>query len=306
VAKDFHRPILLSEPTDTACLAEKQGEVQAELYLTTPTIPTDPVSPFQGTGTPGSETALTAALITNLNAVSRAQLESLTKEDRKKSMLSRLSPETEGLFTLLAAHDWNDASPKLNVFAEKLLSDKDPTKALNVVHSATRNWKGRVCECGILQFFSTGYMANNIHARPSGFTIFMCHPDKALSSRSTKNAQQSIRSMLGENKIDEASIKYFASQDFFLANNITEFEGQLETCILFLELMTQKKGIASEGYGFLKSVLHDEYQTFTNLFRNDPHFGVRLGYLADRVFQRFINKLVVYDDNPEPLLAAGQ
>jgi hypothetical protein len=305
VANGLGKPVLFSDPPDTDLIDTKQAEILAELYADPNPTAAGTTTTADHTGAPPDSSALTAALISNLNAVSRAQLDSLKKEERKKSMLSRLSPEAEQLFTLLSAKDWTDSSPQLNTFSEKLLADKDPTKALNIVHSVTRNWKGRVCEKGLIQFFSSGYMATDIHLKPSGFTIFMFHPDKTSSGRSNKTAQQAILSMFGETKIDDESVRYYASQDFYLASNPAEFEGQLETCILFLDLITQKDGIASEGYRFLLKFFKEEFQTFTTLFAGDPQFGIRIGYLADRVFQRFLNKLVAYQDVPSPITSAA-
>jgi hypothetical protein len=111
--------------------------------------------------------------------------------------------------------------------------------------------------------------------------------------------------MFGDTKIDDESVRYYASQDFFLATIPAEFEGQLETCILFLELITQKNRIASEGFRFLQKFSDDEFQTFINLFAGDPQFGIRIGYLADRVFQRFLNKLITYQDDRIPITSAA-
>jgi hypothetical protein len=209
------------------------------------------------------------------------QLDTFGKEEQKKSMLSCFSPEAANLFTMLSAANWMDATPQLNPFAKKLLADKDPTKALNLIHSSTWNWRGCVCEKGHIQFFSSGYMASNIHLKASGFTIFMFHHDKTFTGRSTKTTQQAIQAMFGDANIDDESAKYYSFQDFFLAKTMTNFEGQLKTCINFLELMTSPNGITSEGYWYLKSMIHDEYQTFSNLFSSDSQFGVRIGYLAD-------------------------
>jgi hypothetical protein len=304
VTQGLNRPVILSDPPDTDILDEKQREIQSELEGSPMQHP-EPTTPTQTTGEDGTPSALTAALISNLTAVSRVQLDSVGKEDRKKSMLSRFSPEAAQLFTLLSASNWADASPTLNQFATKLLADKDPTKALNLIHSATRNWRGCVCEKGLIQFFSSGYMATDIHLKPSGFSIFMFHPDKTSSGRSTKITQQAIQAMFGDTKIDDESVKYYASQDFFLAHDLTSFESQLDTCISFLEMMTRPKGIATEGYRHLRTLIREEYRTFSNLFLGDSQFGARLGYLADRVFQRFANKLVTYDHEPKPILAAS-
>jgi hypothetical protein len=301
VANGHHKSFELFDPPDTETIDEQQRSILAELEA--PSYNNDD---YAGPSAQiNNNPALTTALIQNLNLVSEAQIASFGKADRKKSMLSRYSPEAANLFTLLSATSWTDENPQLNPFTEKLLADKDPTKALSIIHSATRQWRGRACEKGLIQFFSTGFMANDIHTKPSGFSIFMFHPDKSANGRSLKSTQQSIQAMFGDTKIDDDAVRYYSVQDFFLATSLTEFEGQLSTCIRFLELLTHPDGIASEGYHYLQSMLRDEYQTFANLFRGDPHFGIRIGYLADRVFQRFLNTLITFDGMGRPIITAA-
>jgi hypothetical protein len=52
-----------------------------------------------------------------------SQLKRDQKEDKKKSMLSRLSHEGGSLIKLLAAKDWKDGNPKLPAFTKKILED---------------------------------------------------------------------------------------------------------------------------------------------------------------------------------------
>jgi hypothetical protein len=54
-------------------------------------------------------------------------------------MLSHFLPEAANLFTLLSASNWMEATSQLNPFVKKLLANKDPTKALNLIHSSTQN-----------------------------------------------------------------------------------------------------------------------------------------------------------------------
>jgi hypothetical protein len=69
----------------------------------------------------------------------QSTLRAVTKEEKRKSTTSQLLPEAKDLFTLLLATNWGDRYLKLNDFSERLLADKDPTKALNLVHLLTRN-----------------------------------------------------------------------------------------------------------------------------------------------------------------------
>ncbi len=68
-----------------------------------------------------------------------------------------------------------------------------------------------------------------------------------MANQTNKTIQQSIRSMFGEHKIDEGSVKYYVSRDFYLLDTLENLEVQIEMCVKFLDRMTQKNGIASEG-----------------------------------------------------------
>jgi hypothetical protein len=59
-------------------------------------------------------------------------------EDKKKSMLSSLSPEAVQLFSLLSAQDWQHWQPKLNSFMKQFVSDKDLRCALGTMQTQTK------------------------------------------------------------------------------------------------------------------------------------------------------------------------
>jgi hypothetical protein len=76
------------------------------------------------------ERNLHKAMVRSLQAMTSSQLKRDQKEDKKKSMLSRLSPEGGSLFKLLAAKDWKDGNPKLPAFTKKILEDRDSNRAI--------------------------------------------------------------------------------------------------------------------------------------------------------------------------------
>jgi hypothetical protein len=150
------------------------------------------------------------------------------------------------LFTLLSAKDWSDYKPELSEFAKQLLADRDPFKAMNLITSETRAWRGTVGRRGITQFFCMGYAATDIETQPGGFTIFMFRPKNAAQPLSQAALKQSLRHLLGDTKVDDDTVLYFAQNDFYLPDSIDRLEVQLQTCIQFLDLITATKGIASQ------------------------------------------------------------
>ena len=163
-------------------------------------------------------------------------------------MLSRLSPEAAKLFELLAARHWKDEQPRMTRFVKDLVSDRDSHRALGVMKTVTKNWSGRVSEKGLLGFFANGFAANDITEAPGGFTIFMFRPLTAPHSSDKKGRRQQVRSMFGSTELDDDAVRYYAENDFYLADSLEGLEEQIYTCIKCLEKLTEREGIATEGF----------------------------------------------------------
>jgi hypothetical protein len=136
------------------------------------------------------------------------QLKETERETKKRSMTSRFSIEAADMFTLLSAKDWSDKKPKLNLFTEKLTKDKDAMKALNLIASCTREWKGIVSKKGLTQFFTTGYAALEVSIQPSPKSRGSRLRSPSLSNKvydlslaTHKSTKTQSRTLLGTNTI---------------------------------------------------------------------------------------------------------
>jgi hypothetical protein len=130
----------------------------------------------------------------NLTAVTTSTIERNNREDGRKSMLARYSPEQANLFKALSAQDWHDHHPKINDFMKSILSERDASRALDTVASWTRKWAGVVSRKGLTQFFAHGYAATDPLQGPGGFTAFMCRPKEAKTARSEEEKRSTLRS----------------------------------------------------------------------------------------------------------------
>jgi hypothetical protein len=75
--------------------------------------------------------------------------------------------------------------------------------------------------------------------------------------------------------------------------------------VKFLDRMTQKNGIASEGSSYALDFIQENRTIFQNFFfENDRLFGVKTAYLLDRVFQKFVNQLATYRHRTHSITAA--
>jgi hypothetical protein len=243
-------------------------------------------------------------MIRNLAAMTSSQLKRDARDERKKSMLSRLSPEAGKLFDLLAARDWEDENPRMSKSMRDLVSDRDSQRALAIIKTQTKRWSGLVSEKGLLSFFANGFAANEIQESPGGFTIFMFRPITATHTKDKKGRQQQVRSMFGSTELDNEAIKYYAKNDFYLAETLEGLEEQIYTCIKCLEKFTERHGIATEGFEHGLQMLQDKKRIFHHLFSMDRLFPVKFAYLLDRVFQNFVDELGNFYNDERPIRRA--
>jgi hypothetical protein len=134
-------------------------------------------------------------------------------------MISQLSSEQSELFTLLSAKDWHDYKPQLSNFAQQLLAGRNTFKAMNLITSETRGWRGTVSRRGITQFFCMGYAATDTETQPGGFTIFRFRPKNAAQPLSQAALKQSLRNLLGDTKIEPRTISTCLTPSTALKSN---------------------------------------------------------------------------------------
>jgi hypothetical protein len=243
-------------------------------------------------------------MIKNLTAITASHLKRDAKEDRKKSMLSRLAPEAAKLFDLLSAKDWNDEDPRMNSFMRDLISDKDSQRASGIMQTRTKKWSGEVSDKGLLAFFASGFAASDIQESPGGFTIFMFRPITARISGNKRDRRRQVKAMFGSTELDEEAIKYYAESDFFLPETLADLEEQIYTCVKALELFTEREGIAVEGYIHGLNMIQNGRRLFKNFIADDPLFAVKFAYLLDRVFQNFVDRLGDFYTDRKPIRRA--
>lgn len=251
-----------------------------------------------------SSKRIVSALIQNLSVNTARQIEDKERDRKKASMTSRMSPETEKMFSLLSARDWKDTKPTTNTFVRLLLEDRGMARAVEIVQSEMKRWDGSITGNGLIQFLSTGYINKNLDDKPGGFTFFMFRPSYVEGGHNPKLMEQSIRESFGDNKLSDDTIKYYAKMNFFLPATYEDFIVQLETAFKFLELFTRRKGIASEGYRKAFRVMSEDKRRYRPLFTVDPTMGIRIGRYLDNIFQNFCIDLADYAFESEPIKRA--
>ncbi len=253
----------------------------------------------------GSSTkSLQAKFMQGVIAMTKFQKKAFERNAKKKSMLSRLSKQQAQLFTLLSARDWHDYRPKINPSTEGLLEDRDPEKAWNLVQDWTKHWSGQVSKGGLINFLSSGFEAHDVDEQPGGYTLFMFSPLADATPRSKKDRELAIRSVFGEGKVDDETVKYYLKNNLFLAKSLEQAERQIKTGVKFLEKITHKDSIGTRGYSYGLKLVEQHRRLFDKALKRDRMFMVKFSYLLDRVFQNFVNRLGSFYQTKDPIRAA--
>ena len=130
-------------------------------------------------------------------------------------MMSHMGPETEKLFYLLSAKNWDNKAPRLNNFMKCLLQDKGTSRANELVRFKMRRDEGAVTENGLIQFLSQGYICKTMDKRPGGFTFFMFRPVHVQGAYNPQLIEKSIRETFGEAKLRDDVVKFYAKMNYF-------------------------------------------------------------------------------------------
>jgi hypothetical protein len=161
-----------------------------------------------------------------------------------------------------------------------------------------KHWSGQVSKGGLINFLSSGFEAHDIDEQPGGFTLFMFLP------RSKKDRELAIRSVFGEGKVDDNTVKYHMKNILFLAKTMEQGERQIKTGIKFLEKLTYRDSIGTYGFAYGLWLIEHHRRLFDKALKHDRIFIVKFIYLLDQVFQNFVNCLRSFYRTCEPICAA--
>jgi hypothetical protein len=233
-----------------------------------------------------------------------SQLKLRKREDRRSSMTSRMGPETEKMFTILSAKDWDHRRPSLNPFMRRLMKDKGMSRAYELVRSELRHGEGTVTDNGLVQFLTQGYICKTMDERPGGFTFFMFRPIYVDGAHNPRLVEQQIHETFRDAKLSEEIVKFYAKMNFHIPTSFADFMVQLETCYQTLELFISQRGIASVGYCLAYKIMSADTRRYRPLFAADPSLGVKVGRFLDNVFQNFCSDLADFSFDRDPIRSA--
>jgi len=228
--------------------------------------------------------------------------ESSKRERKKSSILHQWTEESVRLFRLLSAKNWGETRlPKLTSFAKKLVSDKKITRAERMISKESKGWEGDVEPSGLGTLLTGGFLAEDIVVSPGGLTVFMFLPMEKSHDRTKLQRVQHFREVFGDGKLNESSLQAFADTKLYIPTDKNEATVQLNTAIKFLDLLTGRKSIASDGYRYGLQILQENGRKFVREVQRDRLFMIKYLYLLDCVFQSFCELLSTVAKGKDPL-----
>jgi hypothetical protein len=243
-------------------------------------------------------------MMQNMSMMASSTMDHQQKEDNRKSMMSKIIREDEHLFTLLAAESRDEDHPRMCTFTRDLMADKDVHLAWAEIKRRIMEWPGLVSQKQMTKFLGSGFIAPDLDEAPGGFTLFMFRPTDFPPARSSKEEFNAMRALLGETKLDNELIRFYAENEFFIAQSVGQLEDQLTMAALTLQLFTRDYSIGLEGYKYLLKNIRRHRGKFERMFKVDPLSGAKVGYWIDTIFQTFCLELTKLADKKYPIKEA--
>jgi hypothetical protein len=171
-------------------------------------------------------------MMQNMTMMAAATIKQQEREDRKKLMMSKLITQGEIIFEILTAESWHDDGKGKSEYTQRIMADKDITVAWRMIQRTTMSWPGLlISQKQIAKFFKSDFIAANIRECPGGFTIFMFRPSKFPIAVSPKQEFNSMKSLLGNTKLDNDSINFYAENELFIPTETNHLEVQITMAI---------------------------------------------------------------------------
>jgi len=232
------------------------------------------------------------------------------KERHGESLLGDWTEKDKKLFELLSATDWDEPGvPELNEFAKALVTGKKKvTRGIRMVqHEAeVRQWQGTVIRFGLSKFLREGFRAEDIVEAPGGISPFSCQPASFVNTRSIEEEKQFMQDNFGNGKLNEEVLNALAKKVWYIPVNMHEAIEMVETLVQLLDLLTNERSIASEGYRFGLEAMKKNKRMFAVAEWNDDLFLVKFLYLLDTTFQSFCKRLLTWAEKENPIQAAAR
>jgi hypothetical protein len=245
----------------------------------------------------------------SLNEFATASKDSIAKKESKTSATSKWLDSGVFIFRFLCGPDgWRTSGvPDLTPFAVKLM-DMKIFQATQLIRDKAEegSWPGGILKSGMSNFLKRGFVAENIHVEPTGFSVLYFHPSSYVETDSEEFRMQQVREAHGDGELGEEMIKAFNKLQIFVPENAYKAADQIKVAVKFLECLCGDKTVATEGYTTGLSLLERHHAEFERAGQKSKLFLLNYLYLLDRVFQSFCKEVRKFSDRTDPVLDCNQ
>lgn len=233
----------------------------------------------------------------------RASTLRMDQDRMDRSTIGQYAERQKFLARYLAAKDYRDENPSMSRSLQELLATRNPLTQWQMIEDMVSDARppGIISQSGVTQFLSKGFLDEN---QPGGFTLFMFSPFRKISRRLNQR-KKDIKLAYGEvGKLSEEDVDSLAKNGYYLPVSMSEAKDMLQVGVWFLEKLTVRKGIASEGYREGLKLVKDYGDRLREAAERDSGFPAKfLGYL-DTLFQHFCRELKDFSNRSSPLYRA--
>ena len=235
----------------------------------------------------------------------RASALRMEQERMEKSTIGQCAARQKFLARFLAARDYRDENPEMSPILRDLLATKNPLTQWQMTQDMVGDARppGMISQSGATHFLSKGFLDEN---QPGGFTLFVFSPFKKV----TQNLSQRKKDMklaYGEvGKLSDEDVENLAKNGYHLhlPTSDSQARDMLKVGIWFLEELTCRKGIASEGHRAGLKLMDDHRSRFREASEKDSGFPAKFLCYLDTLFQHFCKEFKDLAQRSNPIRQA--
>ena len=245
----------------------------------------------------------------SLQSVAKSSQINIGKRETKEKVTSNWLPSWTYLVRFLSADEgWSTEGLPNETEAFVQLTEMRLFAATQLVRSIAMQakWPGGMLKSGVGEFLKLGFINNRVDTQPAAFSVLFFYGGSYEETDGKAFSKQQLREAYGDGELSEEMIRAFDKKEIFIPENTYHAEDQLATAISFLQWICGDQTLATSGYKRGLAILKEHKRSFEAVARSDKLFLFNYLYLFDRVFQRFLQKILQFEHESDPILAARE
>jgi hypothetical protein len=245
----------------------------------------------------------------SLKSFAKSNQVNINKREPKERVTSNWLPSWTYLVRFLSADEgWATEGLPNETEAFGQLSEMKLFAATQLVRSIAlqAKWPGGMLKSGVGEFLKLGFVNNRVDTQPAAFSVLFFFGGSYEETDGKAFSKQQLREAYGDGELSEEMIRAFDKKEIFIPENTYHAEDQLATAISFLQWICGVQTLATSGYQRGLEILKEHKRSFEAVARSDRMFLFNYLYLLDRVFQRFLQRILQFEYDSDPIMAARE